>query len=236
MSTPWVFVTHLPPSAPSTCRVDADEAKHAAGSRRLRTGDRMHLFDGRGVIADASMGAFNRDGSIDAEIDALRAQPLLAPMLEIASAVPKGDRLGTLLESIGPLGAARWTPLDCAHSVVKWSSSHEPRARRVLISSCKQSHQSWLPQIAVTSSPEAAARDAISRGLQVCIAHPDGKSISVAGRISSPTTFLIGPEGGFNEAELQAVEALGARRVSLGSAILRIELAVSCVLANVRLA
>ena len=123
MSAPWIFVPQLPPSAPSTCRVDADEAKHAAGSRRLRTGDRMHLFDGRGVIADASMGVLNRDGSIDAEIDALRAQPLLAPMLEIASAVPKGDRLGTLLESLGPLGAARWTPLNCTHSVLKWSIS-----------------------------------------------------------------------------------------------------------------
>ncbi|MDA1262169.1 MAG: RsmE family RNA methyltransferase [Planctomycetota bacterium] len=235
MSAPWVFVTQLPPSAPSTCRVDADEAKHAAGSRRLRTGDRMHLFDGRGVIADASMGAMNRDGSIDAEIDALRPQPPLVPMMEIASAVPKGDRLGTLLESIGPLGAARWTPLDCAHSVVKWSISHGPRARRVLISSCKQSHQSWLPQIAASCSPDAAVRDAISRGLQVFIAHPDGESISVAGGISSPATFLVGPEGGFTDAEVQAAEALGARRVSLGSAILRIELAVSCVLANVRL-
>ena len=60
--------------------------------------------------------------------------------------------------------------------------------------------------------------------------------ISSAGRISSPASFLIGPEGGFTEAELQAVEALGVRRVSLGSAILRIELAVSCVLANARLA
>lgn len=236
MSAPWIFVPQLPPSAPSTCRVDADEAKHAAGSRRLRTGDRMHLFDGRGVIADASMGVLNRDGSIDAEIDALRAQPLLAPMLEIASAVPKGDRLGTLLESLGPLGAARWTPLNCAHSVVKWSISHEPRTRRVLISSCKQSHQSWLPQIAASCAPEVAARDAISRGLQVFIAHPGGELISVAGRISSPASFLIGPEGGFTEAELQAVESLGARRVSLGSAILRIELAVSCVLANARLA
>ncbi len=236
MSAPWVFVPQLPQSAPSTCRIDADEAKHAAGSRRLRTGDRMHLFDGRGVIADASMGIANRDGSIDAEIDALRAQPALSPSIEIASAVPKGDRLGTLLESIGPLGAARWTPLDCAHSVVKWSVSHEPRARRVLVSSCKQSHQSWLPQIAAASAPDVAVRDAIARGLQVFIAHPGGELICSAGRTSSPTAFLIGPEGGFTESELSAAEALGARRVSLGSAILRIELAVSCVLANVRLA
>lgn len=234
MSTPWIFSPQLPTSAPSTCTVDADEARHAAGSRRLRSGDRVQLFNGKGVVADASLGSANPDGSIEVAIDSLRVMPAISPTIEIATAVAKGDRLTTMLESIGPLAVSRWTPLNCAHSVVKWSPAHQPRAQRVLIASCKQSRQPFLPVIAAECSVESAVRDANQRGAQVFVAHRGGQSIASVRPIASLVAILIGPEGGFTDEEISAAQSIGARSVSLGDAILRIELAAVCAVASMR--
>ncbi len=244
MSVPWAYSPQLAPSFPSTCRIDVDEARHLSGSRRLRPGDRLCIFDGRGVVADAAMGSLNRDGSFDAEIDGIRKLPPPSPIIEIASAVAKGDRLATLLESLGPLGAARWTPLACDHSVVRWTSSLATRSHRVLVACCKQSQQPWIPLVVAEASVESAVRDAVGRGLQVLVAHPSGDSFAtscgdatpaVPSSLTSPISIIIGPEGGLTHAELEAAQALGAKKISLGDSILRIELAVASALAKFRL-
>ncbi|MSQ90666.1 MAG: 16S rRNA (uracil(1498)-N(3))-methyltransferase [Phycisphaerales bacterium] len=233
MTIPWIFVEHLPTSAHAVCRITADEARHAAGSRRLRVGDPIQLFDGRGGVALSQMGALDRDGAFDAVVLSHSVQRARSPAVEIASAIPKGDRLATLFEAIGPLAAARFTPLACTHSVVPWSPQLVGRAQRVLIASCKQAHQPWLPTIASACDPLTAADDAIARSMRVFIAHPDGSALAAVDR-SQPSTVLIGPEGGFTDAEVASVEAAGGQRIALGSAILRIELAVAVVLAQWR--
>lgn len=220
---------------PSICIIDADEARHAAGSRRLRSGDRVQLFNGKGVIAEASLGNTNQDGSIDVAVDSLRVLPTISPSIEIATALPKGDRLTTMLESFGPLAVSRWTPLNCAHSVVKWSPSLQPRTQRVLIASCKQSHQPSLPLIAEECSVESAVRDASERRAQIFIAHRTGQAIASVRSIAPLVSILIGPEGGFTDEEISVAQSLGARTVSLGTAILRIELAAVCAVASMRL-
>ncbi len=234
MSAPWLFLPELPASAPATCRVHADEARHATGSRRLRAGDSIRLFDGRGCIADAVLTLLNSNGSLDVSVGSVCVMPRPQPDLEVASAIPKGDRLTTLLESIAPLAASRWTPLRCTHSIVTWSPASAMRAVRVMTAACKQSHQPWLPIVAAESSPIQVTRDAIARGRRVLIAHPGGSAISLDIRTGDACTILIGPEGGFTSDEVDAVTALGGEATTLGSSILRIELAVAYALARLR--
>ena len=240
MSTPWLFLPEIPVSAPSTCCVNADEARHATASRRLRAGDAIHIFDGKGRVADALLSVPNNNGSLDVSVIAVNTRARAVPDVEIASAIPKGDRLTTLLESIAPLAASRWTPLRCTHSVVTWSPSNEMRSARVLIAACKQSQQPWLPVVAAEASPIQVTRDAIARGRRVFIAHTSGGSVSAlrsgpCGAAASAITVLIGPEGGFTTEEVEAVKALAAECISLGSAVLRMELAVAAALACCRL-
>lgn len=235
MSALWIYLPELPHSAPSTCRINADEARHATASRRLRAGDAIHLFDGRGQVADAVLSVLNHNGSIDASVEAVRSVPRILPDIEIASAIPKGDRLTTLLESIAPLAASRFTPLQCTHSVVRWSQAIEMRAARVLIAACKQSHQPWIPEVNPEATPVYIARDAVARGRRVVIAVPGGAPLVPRAETGQPITMLVGPEGGFTQVEADAVLSLGGESISLGSSILRIELAVACGLARLRL-
>lgn len=234
MSAPWLYLPEVPVCVPATCRVHADEARHATGSRRLRAGDAIRLFDGKGRVADALLSVLNSNGSLDASVEVVHTMARVQPDVEIACAIPKGDRLTTLLESIAPLAASRWTPLRCTHSIVTWSQANELRAGRVLIAACKQAQQPWLPIVAAESTPLQVTREAVARGRRVLVAHPAGSSLPQSMSGEGAFTILIGPEGGFTPLEVEAVLALGGECISLGSAILRIELAVACALARLR--
>lgn len=69
-------------------------------------------------------------------------------------------------------------------------------------------------------------------GRDAWIAHPDGELVTAEQLAPTrPRLFLIGPEGGFTETEVEEAVAAGARRMQLGPRILRIETAVVAIAA-----
>lgn len=229
----WVYCPTIPRDPLATVSLDESEARHATASRRLREGDQVSLFDGCGAVASATIVRTTRDAQIEVRIDGVREVARATPVIEIACALPKGDRLGSLMEAIGPLEASSFTPLLCAHSVAQWSPAIESRAMRVLIASCKQSRQAWLPRILPQRTVAQAADDAAKRGAKVFVAHPDGGPLGQLQSFGHAAIF-IGPEGGFTQQEVDDACASGAQRVSLGQSILRIELAAACAIARIR--
>lgn len=239
MSAPWIYVPDLSAAGGGSVAVGADEARHAAGSRRLRDGDAVTLFDGRGSVAAAHLRMGSGEG-VHAQFAAVERRTPCSPRIEIASAVPKGDRLATLLESLAPLAVAAWTPLECHHSVVHFSAALAQRSQRVLIAACKQSKQPFVPQIAPVRSVAACCDDARARSLRVLLAHPYGGAAQELPDACSPmdaagVLVLIGPEGGFSTEEISDAHARGASRMVLGESILRMELAATCAAAILRL-
>lgn len=214
-----------------------DEARHASSARRLGAGDRVTLFNGHGLTAAAELTAI-RDRGLTADFRILdrQQQPRPRPDIHLAVALPKGDRLSTLLGMGTQLGMASFTPLLCEHSVVKPGATLLERGQRICLEACKQSRRAWLPELRPAGDPATVAREATARGAQIWIAHPDGPAM----RVPTPDDqhdqlFLIGPEGGFTTTEIAAAETSGARRVGLGEGILRIETAALALLAAARL-
>lgn len=243
MATPWFFVESIPHEGVVT--LPKEEARHATGARRLGEGDAVVLFDGRGTVATASLlGTRDRSGAVEARLDSIETHEAIAPRLEIATALPKGDRLSTLLDMATQAGVDHLIPLRCEWGVVKPRETPPDRWQRIVVEAAKQSRRAWLPTFGAprTVSEACAARE----GLQVLIAHPGGASISeVCGVLGNAAgnparnaagtiRVLIGPEGGFSEAELDAAEASGATRVSLSPHVLRVETAAVVAAAHVR--
>lgn len=246
MSVPWLHAPGLPLAAGSEVELDADEARHAAGSRRLRSGDEVVLFDGRGLVAHARL-VESRGAGMRAQVESSLMHAPPSPRIEIASAVPKGDRLATLIESIAPLAVAAWIPLECRHSVVALTPALAARAQRVCAAACKQSRQPFIPVVERPRTVAACCDDARARSLRILVAHPGTAEPSSAaapatapgtapGACAQGTIVLIGPEGGFDAAEVADARARGALPVALGSAVLRIELAAACAAALLRIA
>jgi 16S rRNA (uracil1498-N3)-methyltransferase len=247
MAAPWFFVEAIPPVG-AQWPLPREEAKHAAGAKRLSAGDPVVLFNGRGSVADGSLGGERlRDGSIPVMTHAVRQVERSLPRVHLATALPKGDRLGTLIDMVTQLGVASVTPLRCDRSVVGDSEARGDRMRRIMVESCKQARVAWLPTLHAERSLDEMLR-APHAGPIVAL-HPGGTSLArlLGGERGHPPeltmpeltipelTILVGPEGGFTDREIEACARANALRASLGESILRVETAAVVAVATARL-
>ncbi|HSW53400.1 MAG TPA: RsmE family RNA methyltransferase, partial [Sulfuricaulis sp.] len=212
-----------------------DEARHAAAARRLQNGDTLWLFDGHGGIARATLLRTTARGrTLELRIEERRREAPPRPGLHLACALPKGDRQNVLFDMATQLGMTRFTPLDCARSVVKAGTNSPARWRKICLEACKQSRRLYLPAIEAGSTPADVARRAAAEGSRAWLAHPAAQAVSAAAAADqriNDVTLLVGPEGGFTQAEIEQAVAAGARPLTLGASILRIETAAVALVA-----
>lgn len=222
MNAPWFHVDTLP--APGGAwLLSRDEAKHATGSKRLGPGDEVVLFDGHGGVARGALGATRtRDGGIPVDVLASERRERSGRRVHLACALPKGDRLSTLIDMTTQLGVASMTPLRCERSVVGETDARADRIRRIQIEACKQARCAWVPELRQEIDVPVLAK----RGGAMVVFHPDGAAPhEVSAALGEEITLCVGPEGGFTDAEVETLRHAGARVASLGETILRIETA-----------
>ena len=125
------LVDHL--NAPSV-ELTGVEAHHLTHVLRLRTGDTVALFNGRGTAKSARVASIRKD-IVELEVgDPLPAQE--SPLeLALAVAVPKGEKMSLIVQKLTELGVAMVQPLVTDHGEVKEESIREPleRWRRVAL-------------------------------------------------------------------------------------------------------
>lgn len=96
MSDPMFYCPELT-GAGDTVTLQESEARHVAGSRRLKIGDGLCLFNGRGTIGRATIENIDRRGkTIVAKVEECQVVPAPTPRIELACALPKGERLAIL--------------------------------------------------------------------------------------------------------------------------------------------
>jgi 16S rRNA (uracil1498-N3)-methyltransferase len=216
------------------------EAAHLRDARRLRVGQTVTLFDGQGGQVSAEIARLDRN---QAELLPLRRERVRRPVpvvLTVATAVCKGSRQDWLIEKCTELGVAEFIPLLANRSVVRPSAERIKRWHRLCIESAKQSGQAWVPYI---SPPQTLQEVLAEIGLfaRAWLADPASADVSLSQAVSGlseppdSAILLIGPEGGFDEAELAAARQAGVRIVRLGRTILRVETAAVAAAAMVLL-
>lgn len=236
--SPWFYLDAIPPAG-ETADLDRDEARHVLGSRRLSAGDSIIVFDGRGTVARTTMVEAHSRRAVTLRVNELFCEPQPLPAIQLATALPKGDRLSTMVSMAAQLGAASILPLTCARSVVRVRPNLWPRLERITLEACKQSRQPWPPTIGQETTP--AELPGVCDGPKF-VAHPGGRPLrevvaESAGAASgdTPVTLVVGPEGGFTDDEVETLTDAGALTVDLGPSVLRLETAAVAVLAGARL-
>jgi 16S rRNA (uracil1498-N3)-methyltransferase len=209
MSRFWVFVESLADS--SLVTLAPDESRHVS-ARRLRIGDEVVAFDGRGRTADAS---------VEIRLGVSTLETSAADRFVLATAIPKGERLATMLPMLVQLGVSTWQPLVLNDSAVRDLDVSSARIQRILIESAKVARRPWLLEVRPPCGLEAviAGRPVAGR---VCFGAREGSEVGLP---RDAEVCLIGPEAGFSAAELARLAAVGARACALGSHNLRIETA-----------
>lgn len=223
------------PMLPETGQVvlDGPEAHHLAKVMRLPPGERVALFNGIGTVALAEITHIGKR-EVTLHIHEREEIPPSATPLTLAVAVPKGDRFDWLIEKATELGVVKLIPVRTARGVVDPRETKLDRLRQVIIESCKQSRRPWLMELA----PLTDFATLLQTTPQCFVADPSGSPFysEMQGHPrAAGTVVVIGPEGGWTEAELAAAREAGAKIVSLGDSILRIETAAITVAALWRL-
>jgi len=229
MANPWFHIPSIP-DADGVVTIEGEEARHALRARRLLRGDGVCLFDGVGAIAEATVEEAGAKGrSFDARIQAVRQVARPSPSLHIAAALPKGDRQATMLSMVTQLGATSFTPLITDHGVASPGTGFATRAERIVLQTCKQARRPHLLEV----HGAMAVGDVVARlagtASPVLLADPAGTPLPLLLKTWKPAPdvwVLVGPEGGFTDAEIAAATSGGAALVSLGPYVLRIETAV----------
>jgi 16S rRNA (uracil1498-N3)-methyltransferase len=225
------FLTDAPVSGRAV--LSGDEARHLARVLRAKIGDTVSVFDGRGRAWLARVKAIGRS---DVELETgepVEDVPLRGPTLTIAVALPKGDRQKWLVEKLTELGVDRLVPLVTERGVAEATPSAIERLERGVIEACKQCGRNRLMEIAppATVAELVAGKDS---GTIALLADPRGTTLDL-NSIESATAILalVGPEGGFTNAEAETARAAGFQPVSLAPHVLRIETAAIAVAARV---
>jgi 16S rRNA (uracil1498-N3)-methyltransferase len=209
-----------------SCELEGSEFHHLARVMRASVGDQVVLFDGQGNAAEAQVVEISNSRASLRILNRSR-DPEQAPVVVLATAVPKADRFRWLVEKATELGVSRLIPLQTARSVTEPGSAKLDKIRATVIEACKQSGRNRLMAIDPLTSWQSFILAAGGIG-RLLIADPGGAvrlSLCEAKETGRALVLVVGPEGGLTDVEvIQAVDA-GGRCISLGSQILRTETA-----------
>jgi 16S rRNA (uracil1498-N3)-methyltransferase len=229
-------VPDLRPLPEDRVALPASEAHHGRDVLRLRTGQEIELFDGKGTLARARVRGVTRETvSVAVErIDHLERQ---SPVVHLAFAVPKGKRLDWLLAKATELGAASLRAVVFQRSVAgdtSLSASKRQRWEAQCVAAAKQCGLNFLPEL----HDHATLGDYLQtqKGLALLgDLHPDAAVLreGLTGADNGEVHLLVGPEGGVTPAEREAAIAAGVIPVRLGRTVLRVETAAVALLAGV---
>jgi 16S rRNA (uracil1498-N3)-methyltransferase len=212
-------------------RVDPGEAAHAR-ARRLAEGEAVILIDGSG--REASARVLRRDrGGCEVRVESLADAPEDSPPLHLLVAAVRAERLGWIAEKAAELGAARLTLVATERTqAFRARDGLLPRLERIVRESAKQSGASRFTAVA-GPVPFGEALDAA--GEARLLLDPSGDAFP-ASLGAAPAALLIGPEGGFSEAELAEARRAGWRIVALPAGVVRAETAAIAALVLARAA
>ncbi len=223
---------------PEQPRLSEEESHHAADVLRLREGDTLTLFNGRGEEQTVRVRHATRR-HIDLEPGPVTPTPPLPCRIHLFQAIPKGRHMDLIVQKATELGAATIHPVISARTIVRLDEGEAHRKQgkwqRTAIEACKQCGRNHLPEVAaplpmndaLAHLPTGPCLTVIasllpgSPHLREVIATFRNENGSPPGEVA----VWIGPEGDFTPAEVNAAIARGARPAGLGPIILRSETA-----------
>ena len=217
--------------SPGAVELTGPEAHHLAVVCRIRAGEDVVLFNGRGEQYQARVLEANKRSVVVEVLSVERPAREVGFRLEVAVALPKGDRADFLVEKLTELGVTSLVPLQTARSIVHPRDSKLERLQRQVIEASKQCGRNILMQVGdMVRWNDYRAKPTLPR--RRMLAHPSGDPWSKPAH-GEDTAVAIGPEGGFTDEEILQGSAAGWHLVGLGPRILRVETAAMALAALV---
>jgi 16S rRNA (uracil1498-N3)-methyltransferase len=249
---PWRFFITPENIHGSVARLSLEESHHLRDVLRLRTGDRVELFDGRGTLYLASICDIGT--RVELEIVSQSSSFNESPLrLVLAPSLLQGEKLDWIVQKCTELGMTDLLPFESKHSEVSvariLAQKRPERWRKIALAAAKQSRRTTVPRIrqpiklhelcamihkgiAPAPGDELLFNAETSSGdLLLAISEKAGLPACTLSGVIAPARVLVllGPEGGWAENEIALLQKAGFQLVGLGPRILRSETAAVAV-------
>jgi 16S rRNA (uracil1498-N3)-methyltransferase len=199
-------------------RISDEEHRHLAVAR-VQRGETVEVFNGAGRIWTCEVTEIGKRQTTVVVHHDHEAPPPKVELI-LGQALVRGPAFEFALEKAVEIGVTRVIPVVASRS--NMSGDRRDRWQRIIVEAAKQSKRFYLPQLASPSTFSEILD--IAAPSRIMFAERRGSSLKSA-LAGSPVLFLIGPEGGWTDEELDAAARKGFHLVTLGAGILRSETA-----------
>lgn len=221
-----LFVDFIPQK---TVILNEEQSRHIARSLRMRVGDMITLSAGNGtdygcIIEEITAKEVTLRVCYE---QANNSEPSVK--VHLYQGVPKGDKFEDIIQKCTELGISEITPVLTKRSISrpdeKSARRKQERYQKIALEAAQQSGRGIVPQInKMTDLKKASEQDES----QLKILFYEGGGEPLRKIISSDfksVSVYIGPEGGFEENEVDIIKAAGGTVATLGKRILRTQTA-----------
>ena len=213
--------------------ISGSDYNHIRNVLRMKEGEKFLVSCG-GVSNLCRLDGFEGDSAV-AEIIEENYQSTDLPIeIYLFQGLPKADKMELIIQKAVELGVHAIIPTEMSRCVVKLDDkkkkSKTQRWQSIAESAAKQSKRSAVPTVYdAVSYKEALSMAEKLDVLMVPYECADGmeatKRVLDKIKVGSKVGIIIGPEGGFEESEVEKAIAIGGESISLGKRILRTETA-----------
>lgn len=220
--------------------IEGSDVNHMKNVLRMRIGEEFHVSDGNNKKYKCEISEFGEATVCAKILEELEANTELPSKLYLFQGLPKGDKMELIVQKAVELGVWEIIPVSTKRAVVKLDAKKAAkkveRWNSISESGAKQSGRNVIPKVKpVMTYQEALAYakelDVVMIPYELAEGMDDTKQLIGGIRPGQSVGIFIGPEGGFEQEEVELAIGMGAKSVTLGRRILRTETAGIAVLA-----
>lgn len=210
------------------------DVNHISNVLRMKVGEELWISDGEAKEYKCTIEAFSQDEVTLHIIYAQEPDYELPNRIYLFQGLPKSDKMELIIQKAVELGAYEVIPVETKRCVVKLdgkkAAKKVERWQQIAESAAKQSKRMLIPNVHEVLTFKEALKYAseldvrlipyeLAEGMQ------ETKGILSAIKPGQSIGIFIGPEGGFEEKEVDTAIEEGAKPITLGRRILRTETA-----------
>ena len=222
--------------------IEGGDVLHISKVLRMSEGDELTLCDGRGMDYIATISEIDVK-RIVCEIREKKKSDTEAEIeVTLVQGLPKASKMDYIIQKTTELGIRRIIPCALSRCVVKLENRKAEekkveRWRKISEEAAKQSGRGVIPEVTMPVNLDEAIKELRDYDIVFvpyeCEEENNIKSVLTSVEKPKKVGFIIGPEGGFDIAEIEKIRSAGIKTVTLGKRILRTETAGEAVLSMI---
>ena len=216
-----------------------EEARHIAGSLRMKIGDMLFVTDGNGDDYGCQIEEIEKN-SVRLKVcykQANETEPTCK--VTIYQGVPKGSKFEDVIQKCTELGAAKFVPVLLKRCISrpdeKSAKKKNLRYKKIALEAAQQSGRGVVPEVSDMVTLKQALKEDESE-MKIVFYEGGGKPLKeIINEDIKSVSIFIGPEGGFEKDEVDLIINSGAECATLGRRILRTQTAPVAAITSIML-